>query len=138
MQRNKNRKTDRALFTADAMKRAVEEVPNQNRAVRDVAKDFGLSRATITRYVRHAQDARNLGSTINYKKPMWPNSHQGTKCLIPLWEPIHEEINSVVADSILGVLPKPVHQSTRKQQGIIKFGVNFEGFNMEWDYWVRL
>ena len=70
MPRNKHRKTDRALFTADTMKRAVEEVPNQNRAVRDVAKDFGLSRATITRYVRHAHDARNLGSTINYKKPM--------------------------------------------------------------------
>ena len=72
MPRNKNRKTDRALFafTADMMKRAVEEVPNQNRAVRDVAKDFGLSRASITRYVRHAQDARNLGSTMNYKKPM--------------------------------------------------------------------
>ena len=46
-------------------------------------------------------------------------------------EPIHEEINSVVADFILGVLPKPVHQSTKGHQGIIKFGVNFEGFNME-------
>ena len=46
-------------------------------------------------------------------------------------EPIHEEINSVVADSILGVLPKPVHQSTKRRQGIIKFCVNFEGFNME-------
>ena len=46
-------------------------------------------------------------------------------------EPIREVINSVAADSILGVLPKPVHQSTKRQQGIIKFGVNFEGFNME-------
>ena len=46
-------------------------------------------------------------------------------------EPMHEEINSVVADSILGVLPKPVHQSTKRQQGIIHFGVNFEGFNKE-------
>ena len=46
-------------------------------------------------------------------------------------EPIHEEINYVVADSILGVLPKPVNQSTKRQQGIIKFGVNLEGFNME-------
>ena len=63
---NKNRKTDRALFTADTMKRAVEEVLNQNRAVRDVAK--GLSRATVTRYVRHAHEARNLGSTTHYKK----------------------------------------------------------------------
>ena len=70
MPRNKHRKNDKALFTADTMKRAVEEVPNQNRAVRDVVKDFGLSRATIIRYVRHAHDARNLGSTINYKKPM--------------------------------------------------------------------
>ena len=68
MPRNKNSKTDRALFTADTMKRAVEEVLNQNRAVRDVAKYLGLSRATITRYVRHAHEARNLGSTINYKK----------------------------------------------------------------------
>ena len=70
MPRNKNRKNDIALFTADTMKRVVEEVPNQNMAVRDVAKDFGLSRATITLYVRHAHDTRNLGSTINYKKPM--------------------------------------------------------------------
>ena len=70
MPKNKHRKTDRALFTADTMKRAVEEVPNQNRAVRDVAKDFGLNRPTITCYVRHAHEARNLGSTINYKKPM--------------------------------------------------------------------
>ena len=67
MPRNKNRKTDRALFTADTIKKAVEEVLNQNRVVRDV-KDLGFSRDTITRYIRHAHEARNLSSTINYKK----------------------------------------------------------------------
>ena len=46
-------------------------------------------------------------------------------------EPKHEEINYVAADSILEVLPKPVHLSTKRQQGIIQFGVNFERFNME-------
>ena len=66
------KKTDKALFTVDTMKRAVEEVLNQNRAVREVAKDVALSRATITRYVRHAHEARNLGKTINYKKTPFP------------------------------------------------------------------
>ena len=46
-------------------------------------------------------------------------------------EPIQKEINFVDAESILGVLPKPGPQSTKKQQGIIKFNVNFEELYME-------
>ena len=46
-------------------------------------------------------------------------------------EPIHGEINYVVADSKLGVLLNAAHPSTKRQQGIIEFGVYFEGFIME-------
>ena len=68
MPRYKQRKTNRALFTADIMKMAVEEVGDKNRPVRAVAKDLGLSRATIARYVRDAHEGRKQGSTVNCKK----------------------------------------------------------------------
>ena len=66
MPRNKKRKTDRGVFSADVMKTAVKEVLEQKRAVRTVAKEFGLSRATLSRYV---DDAKESGvGNISYKK----------------------------------------------------------------------
>ena len=40
MPRKKERRTDQALFTAEMMKRAVEEVLDKKRAIRAVAKDL--------------------------------------------------------------------------------------------------
>ena len=59
--------------------------------------------------------------------------HRSTrqKMSYALVEPIQKEINFVEAVHILGVLPKLVPQSTKRQQGIIKFNVNFEEFHME-------
>ena len=45
------------------MKREIDEVLNKNRDVRTVAKDIGLSIATIKRYVKHAHEAM--------KKTVW-------------------------------------------------------------------
>ena len=58
MPRNKKRKTDRGVFSADVMKTAVKEVLEQKRAVRTVAKEFGLSRATLSRYVDDTRKRR--------------------------------------------------------------------------------
>jgi len=68
MPRNKERKTNRSLFTAELMKRAVQEVIDNKNAVRAVAKDLSLSRATLARYVMDARTAEERGTTVNFKK----------------------------------------------------------------------
>ena len=68
MPRNKERKINRSLFTAQQMERAVEEVVDKKKTVRAVAKDVGLSRATLARYVMDARTAEERGTTVNFKK----------------------------------------------------------------------
>ena len=68
MPRNKERKINRSLFTAQQMERAVEEVVDKKKAVRAVAKDVGLSRATLARYVMDARTAEERGTTVNFTK----------------------------------------------------------------------
>ena len=68
MPRSKERKTNRSLFTTELMKRAVDEVINNNKADRAVAKHLGLSRATLARYVMGARTAEENGTTANFKK----------------------------------------------------------------------
>ncbi|XP_064606151.1 uncharacterized protein LOC135471033 [Liolophura sinensis] len=46
-------------------------------------------------------------------------------------EPLVEDISSVESDSVLGVLPVPIKQTTKRLQGIIQFNVNFDGYNIE-------
>ena len=68
MPRNKVRKTNRSLFTAELMKRAVDEVIEKKKAIRAVAKDMGLSRATLSRYVTDTRTPEERGTTVNFKK----------------------------------------------------------------------
>ena len=68
MPRNKVRKTNRSLFTAELMKRAVDEVIEKKKAIRAVAKDTGLSRATLSRYVNDTRTSEERGTTVNFKK----------------------------------------------------------------------
>ena len=76
MPRNKVRKTNRSLFTAELMKRAVDEVIEKKKAIRAVAKDMGLSRATLSRYVNDTRTSEERGTTVNFKvkrkgTPLW-------------------------------------------------------------------
>ena len=68
MPRNKVRKTNRSLFAAELMKRAVDEVIEKKKAIRAVAKDMGLSRATLSRYVNDTRTSEERGTTVNFKK----------------------------------------------------------------------
>ena len=68
MPRNKERKTNRSLFTAQQMERADEAVVDKKKLVRAVAKDVGLSRATLARYVMDARTTKARRTTVNFKK----------------------------------------------------------------------
>lgn len=55
MVRNYKPKTDRAKADGSLMKRAVEEVLENGRSVRQVARDLQIDRITLSRYIKKYQ-----------------------------------------------------------------------------------
>ena len=68
MPRQKDRKTDRANFTADEMKNAVEDVLRKKLSVRASAKANGVDRMTLTRYVKDTRDNGENFTLTSFKK----------------------------------------------------------------------
>ena len=52
MPRLKKRKTKRGEFTSEELQLAINEVIQRNRPIQAVAKEHGINRVTLTRYVR--------------------------------------------------------------------------------------
>ena len=68
MPRNKARKTDRGNFSADQMKKAVEDVVEKHKSVRSSAKLNGVDRMTLTRYLRDVKDEDDSHTTMTFQK----------------------------------------------------------------------
>ena len=68
MPRNKARKTNRKNFSADMMKKAVEDVVENHKSVRSSAKLNGVDRMTLTRYLRDFKDEDDSHTTMTFKK----------------------------------------------------------------------
>ena len=66
----------------------------------------------------------------DYEIQFLKKSTKHTK-ILAFVEPEQEEITSVAADLVLGILPRPMQQTTKRLQGITQFGVNFDGYNFE-------
>lgn len=64
----KPRKTNRSLFSTEIMKRAVQEVIENNKPVREVARNLSISTATLSRYVTDARKAGLTRTAVVYKK----------------------------------------------------------------------
>lgn len=76
MPRNNKRKTDWGPFSADVRKTAVEEVLEKRRVVRTEAKEFRLSRATLSKFV----DAKQNGNLA------WEYAQQNLKKCPDSWD----------------------------------------------------
>ena len=68
MPRNKARKTNRGNFSADMMKKAVEDVLQKHMSVQSSAKLNGVDRTTLTRYLREFKDEDDSHTTMTFKK----------------------------------------------------------------------
>ena len=68
MPRDKARKTNRGNFSADMMKKAVENVVEKHKSVRSSAKLMGVDRMTLTRYLRDVKDEDDSHTTMTFKK----------------------------------------------------------------------
>ena len=68
MPRNKACKTNRGNFSADMMKKAVEDVLQKHKSVRSLAKLNGVDRMTLTRYLRDVKDEDVSHTTMTFKK----------------------------------------------------------------------
>ena len=65
---NKARKTNRGNFSADMMKKAVEDVLEKHKSVRSSAKLNGVDRMTLTRYLRDVKDEDDSHTTMTFKQ----------------------------------------------------------------------
>ena len=68
MPRQKVQKTNRANFTADEMKNAVEDVLRRKLSVRASAKANGVDRMTLTRYVKDTKANGETFTLTSFKK----------------------------------------------------------------------
>lgn len=61
MPRFKEKKSNRGVFTPETMERAVNDVIQNKRSILAVAKEYGINRMTLSRYVK---DAKNTNKNV--------------------------------------------------------------------------
>jgi hypothetical protein len=68
MSRGRKRKSEKGLFSAESMKRAVEDVTKHKLSLKKAAEKNNVKHQTLARYVKITQNNKSNEKMLSYRK----------------------------------------------------------------------